>query len=101
MGKARRGRTGPEQLAARNMYTALWMSLSSRVKTTIIEIKKLYKQYGPSLLYYLLRKYTGLQDSVIRHTVQKVDKLSEYMKTTFKYNVERYCTYSNELVTRL
>ena len=23
------------------------------------------------------------------------------MKTTFKYNVERYCTYSNELVTRL
>ena len=54
MGKARRGRTGPEQLAARNMYTALWMSLSSRVKTTIIESKKLYKQDGPSLLYYLL-----------------------------------------------
>lgn len=101
MERARRGRTGPEQIAARNMYVAIWSTLSGRVKTSIIEAKQLYKTDGPSLLYYILRKYTGKQTSVVRQTVQKVDLLGKYMNERFKYDVEAYCTYAHGLILRL
>ena len=101
MERARRARTAPESRAARNMYNAIWSTLSGTVKTSIIEHKQNYKTDGPSLLFYLLRKYTGMQTSVVRQTIQKVDLLGEYMGERFKHDVEAYCSYAQSLIIRL
>ena len=101
MANQRKNRSAAMKACSENMYLAIWSTLGPRVKSTILEHKKAFKTDGPSLLYYLLRKFTGEQTSVIRVTLGKYDKLTETFNYAHNYNVDRFATYVFALEEKL
>ena len=96
-----RSRSAEHTACSKNMFVAIWDSLARSVQSTVLVHKKQFKQDGPLLLYYVLRKYTGEQKNILCQTLRTFDSLSDIFKSSYRYDVDRFATYVYTLEEKL
>ena len=73
--------------SARNMYNALYDSLSARVHTRIHSLSKVINYDGPTAVYHLLKMYRGSAQATIRNCLEKISTIS---LEAYHYNVDDF-----------
>ena len=84
--------------SARNMYVALYMTLSSKVRSRLSSLKTTIKYDGPTEIYHLLKTYSGDAQPTIRFCI---DKLSKLDLSIYNYNIQDFATETEQLIETL
>ena len=85
----------------KNMYVAIWRSLTSKPKRAMKSCQDKVQDNGPTFLFYLLPHYDGTASQIVLSTQAKINMLKTKMIHAFCWNVDKFTTYASNLLIQL